>query len=129
LLSFSLISFASDDIKVMNSTQHSIRRSRASLPNARPELDGRISVTIFWTVAREDVSLWFVSIFEVIDESQRRSPGIAHELPTGASIEDPQRIVHASRMIGEIDGESPDCPQEHDEAYQRSSSGKRGYGR
>jgi hypothetical protein len=78
LLSFSLISFASDDIKVMNSTQHSIRRSRASLPNARPELDGRISVTIFWTVAREDVSLWFVSIFEVIDESQRRSPGIAH---------------------------------------------------
>lgn len=51
LLSFSLISFASEEIKVMNSTQHSIRRSRASFPNARPEEAGRISVTIFWTVA------------------------------------------------------------------------------
>jgi hypothetical protein len=51
LLSFSLISFASDEIRVMNSTQHSIRRSRASLPKASPEEGGRISVTIFWTVA------------------------------------------------------------------------------
>jgi hypothetical protein len=47
LLSFSLISFASDDIRVMNSTQHSIRRSLASFPNARPDEGGRISVTIF----------------------------------------------------------------------------------
>jgi hypothetical protein len=51
LLSFSLISFASDEMRVMNSTQHSIRRSRASFPNARPDVGGRISVTIFCTVA------------------------------------------------------------------------------
>lgn len=59
LLSFSLISFASDEMSVMNSTQHSIRRSRASFPKARPEVGGRISVTIFWTVAKVFVSLWF----------------------------------------------------------------------
>lgn len=60
MASFSLISFASLDIRVMNSTQHSIRRSRASLPKAMPFAGGRISVTIFWTVARRrEVSvLW-----------------------------------------------------------------------
>ena len=47
LASFSEISFASEDISVMNSTQHSMRRSRASLPNAMPEFCGRISETIF----------------------------------------------------------------------------------
>lgn len=51
LASFSEISFASEDISVMNSTQHSIRRSRASLPKATPADWGRISETIFWTVA------------------------------------------------------------------------------
>jgi len=51
LLSFSLISLASDDINVMNSTQHSMRRSRASLPKTSPDDGGRISVTIFCTVA------------------------------------------------------------------------------
>lgn len=35
----------------MNSTQHSIKRSRASLANATPADGGRISDTIFWTVA------------------------------------------------------------------------------
>ncbi len=45
------MSFASEDIKVMNSTQHSMRRSRASFPNTSPEDGGRISVTIFCTVA------------------------------------------------------------------------------
>lgn len=49
--SFSEISFASDEIRVMNSTQHSIKRSRASLANATPADGGRISDTIFWTVA------------------------------------------------------------------------------
>lgn len=47
LASFSEISFASDEMSVMNSTQHSMRRSRASLPNATPDEGGRISVTIF----------------------------------------------------------------------------------
>lgn len=42
---------------MMNSTQHSIRRSRASLANVRPELEGRISVMIFWTVAVFDEAL------------------------------------------------------------------------
>lgn len=51
LASFSEISFASDEMSVMNSTQHSISRSRASLANATPLEGGRISVTIFWTVA------------------------------------------------------------------------------
>lgn len=51
LASFSAISFASDDIKVMNSTQHSIKRSRASLANVWPDEAGRISVMIFCTVA------------------------------------------------------------------------------
>ena len=49
--SLSEISLASEEIRVMNSTQHSIKRSRASLPKARPEDGGRISETIFWTVA------------------------------------------------------------------------------
>ena len=52
--SFSEISFASEDMRVMNSTQQSMRRSRASLPNAIDESESgewRISVTIFWTVA------------------------------------------------------------------------------
>lgn len=53
LASFSEISLASDEMRVMNSTQHSISRSRASLEKARPLLGGRISVTIFWTVADE----------------------------------------------------------------------------
>lgn len=43
----------------MNSTQHSMRRSRASLLNVTPAEGGRISETIFWTVAlgRERSSL------------------------------------------------------------------------
>jgi hypothetical protein len=51
LLSFSEISFASEEMRVINSTQHSMRRSRASLLNAIPPLGGKISETIFWTVA------------------------------------------------------------------------------
>ena len=42
---------------MMNSTQHSINRSRASLAKATPEEGGKISVTIFWTVAGEEVSI------------------------------------------------------------------------
>ncbi len=52
--SFSEISFASDEMRVMNSTQQSMRRSRASLPKAMDDSESgvaRISVTIFWTVA------------------------------------------------------------------------------
>ena len=49
--SFSAISLASEDMSVMNSTLQSIRRSRASLPNARPDLSPRISVMIFCMVA------------------------------------------------------------------------------
>ena len=41
----------------MNSTQHSISRSRASRAKVRPEDEGRISVMIFWTVAEMYVSL------------------------------------------------------------------------
>ncbi len=51
------MSLASEDMSVMNSTQHSIRRSRASLANVRPVLEGRISVMIFWTVAVFDQAL------------------------------------------------------------------------
>lgn len=47
----SAISFASEDIRVMNSTQHSMSKSRASLVNVVPGLTARISVMIFWTVA------------------------------------------------------------------------------
>lgn len=36
---------------MINSTQHSIRRSRASLAKVWPDEDGRISVIIFCTVA------------------------------------------------------------------------------
>lgn len=49
--SFSEISLASDETSVINSTQHSINRSLASFANATPLAGGRISVTIFWTVA------------------------------------------------------------------------------
>jgi len=74
LLSFSLISFASDEIRVINSTQHSISRSRASLPNARPEDGGRISVTIFWTVAnRESANLLLKNIYQDTPSSARKS--------------------------------------------------------
>lgn len=52
LASFSEISLASEEIRVMNSTQHSISRSLASLEKLRPVDDGKISETIFWTVAR-----------------------------------------------------------------------------
>lgn len=45
----SAMSFASDEMSVMNSTQQSIKRSRASLAKARSL--GRISEMIFWTVA------------------------------------------------------------------------------
>lgn len=51
LASFSEISFASDEIRVMNSTQHPMSRSRLSLAKATPADGGKISVTIFWTVA------------------------------------------------------------------------------
>jgi len=67
LLSFSLISLASDDIRVMNSTQHSIRRSRASFVKPIPgELD-RISPTIFWTVAVLSVSKMTCSNYNLDD--------------------------------------------------------------
>ena len=49
--SFSEISFASEETKEINSTQHSISKSRASLEKATPAEGGNISVTIFWTVA------------------------------------------------------------------------------
>ncbi len=44
---------------MINSTQHSMRRSRASLLKVTPSEGGRISETIFWTVAlgRERSSL------------------------------------------------------------------------
>lgn len=45
------MSLASEEISVMNSTQHSIKRSRASLAKVWPVEGGRISVIIFWTVA------------------------------------------------------------------------------
>ena len=56
--SFSAISFASDDINVINSTQHSISSSRASRAKVTEESGAvfregvvRISEIIFWTVA------------------------------------------------------------------------------
>ena len=51
LASFSAISLASDEMRVMNSTQQSMRRSRASFAKVVPGLEARISVMIFWTVA------------------------------------------------------------------------------
>lgn len=45
------MSFASEDIRVMNSTQHSIKRSRASFAKVWPDDAGIISVIIFCTVA------------------------------------------------------------------------------
>ncbi len=56
LASFSEMSLASDDTRVMNSTQHSISKSRASLEKESPLADGRISLTIFWTVAVRVIS-------------------------------------------------------------------------
>jgi hypothetical protein len=56
LASFSLISFASEEISVMNSTQHSMSKSRASFEKVWPELGGKISVMIFWTVAIVEIS-------------------------------------------------------------------------
>ena len=50
--SFSAISFASEDMRVTNSTLQSIKRSRASLPKVRPDLSPRISVMTFWIVAK-----------------------------------------------------------------------------
>lgn len=52
LASFSEISLASEEMSVMNSTQHSIKRSRASFENDTPDCEGNISDTIFWTVAK-----------------------------------------------------------------------------
>ncbi len=54
LASRSAISLASEDIRVMNSTQHSISRSRASFVKVVPGLTASISVMIFWTVAMHD---------------------------------------------------------------------------
>lgn len=56
LASLSEISFASDEMRVMNSTQHSINRSLASLENAIPVDAGKISLTIFWTVAAGELT-------------------------------------------------------------------------
>jgi hypothetical protein len=53
LASRSAISLASDESRVTNSTQHSIRRSRASLAKVRLLSLPRISVIIFPTVAGE----------------------------------------------------------------------------
>ena len=47
LASLSEISFASEEMRVMNSTQHSINKSLASLENAIPVDGGKISLTIF----------------------------------------------------------------------------------
>lgn len=57
--SFSEMSLASEEMSVINSTQHSMRTSRASLEKETPVEGGRISLTIFWTVAfgRERSSL------------------------------------------------------------------------
>jgi hypothetical protein len=49
--SFSAISFASEEMSVMNSTQHSINRSLVSRAKDTPESFARISLMIFWTVA------------------------------------------------------------------------------
>jgi hypothetical protein len=48
----SAISFASEDMRVTNSTLQSIKRSRASLPKVNPALSPMISVMIFCIVAR-----------------------------------------------------------------------------
>lgn len=56
LASLSEISFASEEMRVMNSTQHSINRSLASLENAIPVDAGKISLTIFWTVAAGELA-------------------------------------------------------------------------
>ena len=56
LASFSEMSFASEEIKVMNSMQHSMRRSRASRAKVWPLEAGRISPMILKTVARGRVS-------------------------------------------------------------------------
>jgi hypothetical protein len=53
LVSFSAISFASEDMRVMNSTLQSMRRSRASRPKVNPDFSPRISAMIFWIVAAE----------------------------------------------------------------------------
>lgn len=71
--SFSEISLASEEMRVMNSTQHSIRRSRASLAKATPADGGRISVTIFWTVAVWHVSLKFSVKVGARDAPQERA--------------------------------------------------------
>lgn len=82
LLSFSLISLASEEMRVINSTQHSIRRSRASLPKARPEEGGRISVTIFWTVAvKEPVSISVLHVASLVPNFS-----ISDELPGGELV-------------------------------------------
>lgn len=41
----------------MNSTQHSMSRSLASLANVTPPCAGRISMIIFWTVAADRCQL------------------------------------------------------------------------
>ena len=56
LASRSAISLASEDIKVINSTQHSMSKSRASLVKVVPGLMASISVMIFETVATHWVS-------------------------------------------------------------------------
>ena len=51
LASFSAISFASELIRVMNSTQQSMRRSRDSFEKVTPESPAKISEMILLTVA------------------------------------------------------------------------------
>lgn len=65
LASFSAMSFASDVSIVMNSTQHSIKRSRVSFAKAMEEAlspwmegEARTSLMIFWTVAGGRVLAW-----------------------------------------------------------------------
>jgi hypothetical protein len=55
------MSFASDEMSVMNSTQQSISRSRASLLKLRSDVGERISEMIFWTVAGGEGGEVFVS--------------------------------------------------------------------
>lgn len=77
LASFSDISLASDDMRVMNSTQHSMRRSLASLAKATPPSAGRISPTIFWTVAAWLSASWYAN--DVAKPGRRDGPSYLWE--------------------------------------------------
>ncbi|KAH8645219.1 hypothetical protein IG631_02683 [Alternaria alternata] len=54
-------------MRVMNSTQHSIKRSRESFANVMPGSLARMSCTIFWTVAGGALAFTGRCKFEVAD--------------------------------------------------------------